>query len=127
VSTGAANDLQQVTLIAREMVVRWGMSNKIGPLAFAEDGQTSSLSMVRPYSEATAREVDLEIKRIADECLTEAMRLLIENRARLDALARALLAEDSLGEDKILSVTGLKRAQVAAEDGEARSSAGVLH
>jgi cell division protease FtsH len=113
VSTGAANDLQQVTMIAREMVVRWGMSAKIGPLAFAEDGQNSALSMVRPYSEETAREVDLEIKRIADECFAEAMRLLTDNRNRLEALARALLAEDSLGEEQILSVTGLKRVQVA--------------
>jgi cell division protease FtsH len=114
VSTGAANDLQQVTMIAREMVVRWGMSSKIGPLAFSEDGEGTGLSMVRPYSEATAREVDLEIKRIADECLTEAMRLLTENRGKLESLTRALLAEDSLGEDQILSVTGLKRAQIAS-------------
>jgi hypothetical protein len=54
------------------------------------------------------------------------MRLLIENRARLDALARALLAEDSLGEDKILSVTGLKRVQIAGDEAGARSSAGGL-
>ncbi|MHB8588307.1 MAG: ATP-dependent zinc metalloprotease FtsH [Candidatus Dormibacteraceae bacterium] len=116
VSTGAANDLQQVTMIAREMVVRWGMSAKIGPLAFAEDGQSSGLSMVRPYSEATAREVDIEIKRIADECLAAAVTLLTENRSRLEALARALLAEDSLGEDQILSVTGLHRAPGAADE-----------
>jgi cell division protease FtsH len=113
VSTGAANDLQQVTMIAREMVVRWGMSSKIGPLAFAEDGE-NALSVVRPYSEATARDVDLEIKRIADECLAEATRLLTDNRARLEALTKALLEEDSLGEDQILSVTGLKRAQIAS-------------
>ena len=100
-------------MIAREMVVRWGMSAKIGPLAFAEDGQNSSLSMVRPYSEATAREVDIEIKRIADECFAEAMTLLTDNRSRLEALTKALLAEDSLGEDQILSVTGLQRVQVA--------------
>jgi cell division protease FtsH len=112
VSTGASNDLQQVTVIAREMVVRFGMSSKIGPLAFAEDGQ--GLSATRPYSEATAREVDLEIKRIADECLAEAVRLLTENRSRLDSLASALLKEDSLGEDQILSVTGLNRVQVAS-------------
>ena len=126
VSTGAANDLQQVTLIAREMVVRWGMSSKIGPLAFAEDGQTNALSMVRPYSEATAREVDLEIKRIADECLAEAIRLLTENSTRLESLARALLAEDSLGEDQILSVTGLKRVQVAGDEAGARSGIGTV-
>jgi cell division protease FtsH len=79
--------------------------------------------MVRPYSEATAREFDLEIKRIADECFAEAMTLLTDNRDRLDALAQALLAEDSLGEDKILSVTGLKRVQVAGEEAGARASA----
>jgi cell division protease FtsH len=124
VSTGAANDLQQVTMIAREMVVRWGMSSKIGPLAFAEDGQTNALSTVRQYSEATAREVDMEIKRIADECLAEATRLLTENRGRLEALTRALLAEDSLGEEQILSVTGLHRVQIAGDEAGARSGAG---
>jgi cell division protease FtsH len=122
VSTGAANDLQQVTMIAREMVVRWGMSSTIGPLAFAEDGQ-SGLSMGRPYSEATAREVDLEIKRIADECLVEAMRLLTENRSRLDALTQALLAEDSLGEAQILQVTGLQHVPTAGEEVGAAAAA----
>ena len=113
VSTGAANDLQQVTMIAHEMVVRWGMSATIGPLAFSEDGQGNGFSAVRPYSEETAREVDLEVKRIADECFATAMTLLTDNRSRLEALTKALLAEDSLGEDQILTVTGLKRVQVA--------------
>jgi cell division protease FtsH len=119
VSTGAANDLQQVTMIAHEMVVRWGMSATIGPLAFSEDGQ-GGFSAVRPYSEATAREVDLEVKRIADECFTEAMKLLTDNRSRLDALSKALLAEDSLGEDQILTVTGLQRVQVAGYENTGR-------
>src|SRR5580704_5760592 len=57
VSTGAANDLQQVTMIAHEMVVRWGMSPKIGPVAFAEDGAGNGIGLSRPYSEATARDV----------------------------------------------------------------------
>jgi cell division protease FtsH len=108
VSTGAANDLQQVTMIAHEMVVAWGMSPKIGPLAFREDGQGNGLGLTRPYSEATAREVDTEVKRIADECFAEAMRLLTEHRAKLEDLTRALLKDDSLGEEQILSVTGLK-------------------
>jgi cell division protease FtsH len=123
VSTGAANDLQQVTLIAREMVVRWGMSSTIGPLAFAEDGQ-NGFSMARPYSEATAREVDVEVKRIADECFAEAVRLLTDNRNRLDALTQALLAEDSLGEDQILTVTGLKHVPTAGEEVGAAAAAG---
>jgi cell division protease FtsH len=118
VSTGAANDLQQVTQIAHEMVVRWGMSPKIGPLAFTEDGAGPGLGMTRPYSEATAREVDTEVKRIADECFAEAMRLLTEHRSQLDSLAQALLRDDSLNEDQILSVTGI-RTGVAAYNTDA--------
>jgi len=110
VTTGAASDLQQVTVIAHEMVVRWGMSPKIGPLAFREEGSGDGLGLSRPYSEATAREVDTEVKRIADECFAEAMRLLTEHRPQLEALTQALLKEDSLGEEQILSVTGLQAA-----------------
>src|SRR5438309_823347 len=108
VSTGAANDLQQVTMIAHEMVVHWGMSPKIGPLAFREDGGGDGIGLARPYSEATARDVDTEVKRIADECFAEAIQLLTEHRPQLEALAQALLKEDSLGEEQILAATGLK-------------------
>ena len=109
-STGAANDLRQVTLIAHEMVVRWGMSPKIGPLAFAEDGASPGLGMARPYSEATAREVDTEVKRIADECFAEALRLLVEHRSQLDDLTRALLKDDTLDEARIRLATGIRPA-----------------
>jgi cell division protease FtsH len=117
VSTGAASDLQQVTSIAHEMVVRWGMSPKIGPLAFRDEGSGDGLGLARPYSEATAREVDTEVKRIADESFAEALRLLTEHRAQLEALTQALLKEDSLGEEQILAVTGLKAA-APRSDGE---------
>jgi cell division protease FtsH len=109
VSTGAASDLQQVTRIAHEMVVRWGMSPTIGPVAFAEEGSGNGLGLARPYSEATAREVDTEVKRIADESFTEATRLLTEHRPQLETLAQALLKDDTLDEDQILKVTGLQR------------------
>jgi cell division protease FtsH len=84
------------------------MSPKIGPLAFREEGSGDGLGLARPYSEATAREVDTEVKRIADECFAEAMRLLAEHRDKLEALVQALLKEDSLGEEQILAVTGLQ-------------------
>jgi len=119
VSTGASNDLQQVTMIAREMVIRWGMSPKIGPLAFNDDPSANGLGN-RPYSEATARDIDTEVKRIADESLVDATRLLTEHRAQLDALAAALLKDDSLGEDQILAVTGIKPTQVAASQASTR-------
>jgi cell division protease FtsH len=106
VTTGAENDLQQVTRIAHEMVVRWGMSAKVGPLNYAsEDG--GPFGIQRPYSEATAQLIDDEVKRIAEECFKDACRLLTENRAKLDVLAKALLESDSLDEKQILEVTGL--------------------
>jgi cell division protease FtsH len=115
VTTGAENDLQQVTRIAHEMVVRWGMSTKVGPLNYSEnpDG-AGALAVQRPYSEATAQLIDDEVKRIADECLQSAARLLEEHRDKLEALARALLEHDSLNEAEILEVTGLPPASAAA-------------
>ncbi len=104
VTTGAENDLQQVTLIAHEMVVRWGMSPVVGPLNYSrEDGS----AFQKPYSEATAKLIDDEVKRIADECFQEACRLLTEHRGKLDDLAHALIEHDSLDEKEILAVTGL--------------------
>jgi cell division protease FtsH len=105
VTTGAENDLQQVTRIAREMVVRWGMSPKVGPLNLS-DGDGNMLAQ-RPYSEATASLIDEEVRRIAEECQTDAEKLLTDHRSQLDALAKALLRDDSLDEAEILDVTGL--------------------
>jgi len=109
VTTGAENDLRQVTAIARQMVVRWGMSPKVGALNYAEDGDGASplLGAARAYSDETAALIDSEVKRISDECLTQAKELLTQNRGKLDALVRALLEHDTLTESEILSVTGL--------------------
>ena len=111
VTTGAENDLQQVTRIAHEMVVRWGMSPKVGPLNFS-DGDANALQ--KPYSEATGQLIDDEIRRIAEECLADAEKLLTEHRPQLDALAKALLKSDSLDEPQILQVTGIGARPVAA-------------
>jgi cell division protease FtsH len=106
VTTGAENDLLQVTRLAREMVVRWGMSPKVGPLNYSDgDG---NMFQQRPYSEATGQVIDEEVRRIAEECQGTAEKLLAEHRARLDNLAKALLEKDSLDEAQILEVTGVK-------------------
>jgi len=108
VTTGAENDLQQVTRIAHEMVVRWGMSDKVGPLNYSQNGSEGAFVTQRPYSEATAKQIDDEVKRIAQECFEQAVGLLTANRAKLDTLAKALLEHDSLDEPEILEVTGLR-------------------
>jgi cell division protease FtsH len=107
VTTGAENDLKQVTQIAREMVARWGMSPRVGPLNFDEGEDGVALGRPRPYSEATAQVIDDEVRRIVEECFGQAQSLLAEHRGQLDALTQALLREDSLAEREILQVTGL--------------------
>jgi cell division protease FtsH len=107
VTTGAESDIQQVTRIAREMVTRWGMSPKVGPLSYSENGDGVRFSAERPYSDATAKVIDEEVQRIADECLVRATEQLTEHRPALDALAVALLEHDSLDEKQIIEVTKL--------------------
>jgi cell division protease FtsH len=120
-TTGAENDLEQVTAIAQQMVTRWGMSSRVGPLNFSgPDGGQPSFQ--KPYSEDTAALVDAEVRRIVEECLTEAHTLLSSHRAELDALAKALIREESLNEAQILEVTGLKAQPQAAGAGTAVAS-----
>ncbi len=110
ITTGAESDLRQVTAIARQMVVRWGMSPKVGVLSLSEEGDNpgQSLSFTRPYSEETAALIDEEVRRICEECLRQAVALLESNRDKLDALVHALLEHDTLGEAEILTVTGIE-------------------
>jgi cell division protease FtsH len=108
VTTGAESDLRQLTAIAREMVVRWGMSPRVGPLSYSDGAGDGRFATEKPYSDATAKLIDDEVKRIVDECFDTATRLLTEHRAQLDSLAKALIARDSLNEEEILQVAGLQ-------------------
>ncbi|HEU4628590.1 MAG TPA: ATP-dependent zinc metalloprotease FtsH [Gemmatimonadaceae bacterium] len=119
-TTGAENDIEQATTLARNMVTRWGMSDRLGMVQLAprENPYLASLdgqaSVARSFSEETARLVDAEVRRIIAESHDEARRLLTEHRAALDALAEALLARETLDEREILDVTGLSPAPAAA-------------
>jgi cell division protease FtsH len=113
VTTGAENDIKQVTDLARAMVTRFGMSDEIGMIALTgnEDGNFLESgfggAMTRPYSEATAQTIDRATKRIIDESYEKALRLLSQERARLDALTEVLLREESLDYAEMLEITGL--------------------
>ena len=118
VTTGAENDLQQVTEIARRMVLRWGMSEKLGPISFVapqDDGLPPAFQH-QPYSEATSELIDAEVRRIVEESLCDADRLLGAHRDKLDALAQALLKAESLNEKEIREVTGLTKPDEQRED-----------
>src|SRR5205823_6222264 len=112
-TTGAENDLQQATELARQMVTRWGMSEELGPVTlspredpFLRNDAFGGFSS-KPYSEATAKVVDDEVERILQECYAEGVRLLREHRDALDRLAQALLEHETLDEQEILRVTQL--------------------
>ncbi|HTL77087.1 MAG TPA: AAA family ATPase, partial [Casimicrobiaceae bacterium] len=120
-TTGAENDIEQATGLARRMVTRWGMSERVGmvqlaprdnPYLSGPEGYVGA----KPFSEETAQVIDAEVRRIIGESHHEALRLLAEHRQALEALARALLERETLNEDEILSVTGLRRAR-AVEGG----------
>lgn len=109
-TTGAENDIEQATQLARNMVTRWGMSDKLGMVQLApRDNPYLGLGGGGPreFGEETARVVDAEVQRIIQESHEEAKRLLLAHRAALDALVQALLARETLGEQEILQVTGL--------------------
>lgn len=111
-TTGAENDIEQATSLARNMVTRWGMSDELGMVQLAPR-QNPYLSDVagfggdKPFSEETARMIDLEVQRIINESHDEALHLLHQHRKELDALVRALLERETLDEQEILAVTGL--------------------
>ncbi|MFF5705806.1 ATP-dependent zinc metalloprotease FtsH [Streptomyces sp. NPDC012794] len=107
VTTGAENDLEQVTNIVRGMVGRWGMSDRVGKLtAIPSDGQGPYGLSAAP---TTLDTVDHEMRRIVDECYEEACRLLREHRPKLDALAEALLAAETLDEQAAYAAAGIPR------------------
>src|SRR5688572_19040721 len=111
-TTGAENDIEQATDLARRMVTRWGMSEKLGTVQLTPRenpflGGSGGYGTVKPYSEETARTIDEEVLRIIDESHEEALRLLTKHRGELDALAQALLEHETLDEEEILEVTGL--------------------
>ncbi|MEV4917067.1 ATP-dependent zinc metalloprotease FtsH [Streptomyces tirandamycinicus] len=107
VTTGSENDLEQVTRLVRGMVGRWGMSERVGRFtAVSGDGQEPYGLTAAP---ATLDAVDHEMRRIAEECYESACRQLRENRDRLDALAEALLAAETLDEEEAYRAAGIPR------------------
>ncbi|UCC81341.1 MAG: ATP-dependent zinc metalloprotease FtsH [Candidatus Zixiibacteriota bacterium] len=121
-TTGAGNDLQQATALARKMVCDWGMSEKIGPLSFGgRDDEVfigRDFAKRRDYSESTAQEIDNEIKRVVLEAEGKATELLGKNIDKLELLAEKLLEKEILDGheiDEILDLEGEKEVKAEAD------------
>ncbi len=101
VTTGAANDLERVTKLARSMVTRYGMSEKLGPMVYGQKDELVFLGREigeqRDYSEAVAQEIDAEVRRIISEAYDSAREVLTKHRDKLTALARMLIEVETVG------------------------------
>jgi cell division protease FtsH len=107
-TTGAGNDIERATTLARKMVTEWGMSDKLGPLAYGKKEEQiflgREIAQHRDFSEHTAVEIDHEVKRIVTENYERAKRLISERRETLDALANALLVKETLDGPEIEAI-----------------------
>jgi len=106
ITTGASNDIERATKMAKAMVTKWGLSEKLGPLAYAEDDQEVFLGMsagsARPQvSNQTAMEIDAEVRSIIDSCYKTAEGILDANRGKLDAMKDALLEYETIDKSQI--------------------------
>ncbi len=110
ITTGASNDLEKVTATAKQMVMRFGMSEKLGPRVFGHDrGQPflgREFSAEPDYSDEIAREIDLEIRRIVESAHTVARDMLTEQRDALNSISEILLKRETLERDQFVALLG---------------------
>jgi cell division protease FtsH len=120
VTTGASNDLQQVARVARQMVMRFGMSDRLGPVALgSQQGNMflgRDISSERNFSEETAAAIDEEVSKLVDEAYSRAKQVLTENRSVLDQLAKMLVERETVDAEELqelLSGSDVKMAAIA--------------
>ena len=110
ISTGAQNDLERVTRIARKMVMEWGMSDKLGPLTFGRPNGEDlvflgrDISRERNYSEEVAAAIDEEVRNIVETSHKRAVEILTQHREKLDAVAQALLERETLEKEEFEAI-----------------------
>ena len=116
VTTGASNDIERATRMARSMVTKWGLSEKLGPMQYEEEdtevflGKSAGTAHAHVSAE-TAKIIDEEIKAIIDDCYSTARNLLIENRDKLDAMAEALLEYETIDKSQIDDIMAGRKPQ----------------
>ncbi|NNM83944.1 ATP-dependent zinc metalloprotease FtsH [Candidatus Parcubacteria bacterium] len=122
VTTGPSNDLMVITALARDMVSRYGMSDKLGPIAFGERQMGSE-----PYSENVASQIDAEVARIIDEAKARAKEVIASNRKALDAIAKELVEKETIERsefEKILITNGITPKKREEDEGITIASSG---
>ena len=108
VTTGASNDIERATEMARNMVTKWGLSDKLGPLTYQEDeGEVflgRSMQRHREVSDATVENIDTEVRAIIDECYSDAEKILRDNMDTLHLMSKALMQYETIDEKQIAEI-----------------------
>jgi cell division protease FtsH len=119
VTTGASNDIERATEIARNMVTKWGLSERLGPLTYSEDdGEVflgRSVTQHKQVSDDTAHAIDEEVRRIIDSNYERSKTMLTENIDKLHAMANALVKYETIGEDQIKDIMEGREPQPPAD------------
>jgi len=123
VTTGASNDIQRATEIARKMVTQWGLSDKMGPLMYDEvDEQVflgrSAGQSHKALSGETAKMIDEEVRKIIDECYATAQQLLEDNVEKLHAMSRALMLYETIDSKQIDDIMAGREPREPADWGD---------
>jgi cell division protease FtsH len=108
VTTGASNDIERATDIARNMVTKWGLSDRLGPLTYTEDdGEIflgRSVTRHKQVSDVTAHAIDEEVRGLVDSCYNEAKQVLTESEDKLHVMAAALMKYETIDETQIKDI-----------------------
>lgn len=115
VTTGASSDIMQATSMARSMVTKWGLSDKVGPIDYSEEESGKFYAAQKTFSEETGKIIDEEVKRIVAEALQKAKEILSAKKADLEKLAQALLEFETLTGDEIKELLAGKEIRKAAQ------------
>jgi len=125
ITTGAANDLERVSQIARQMVTEYGMSAELGPITYGRKNGAiflgKELAEERNYSEEAARKIDEEVSRLVEEAYNRATAIIQEHRDKLDLLVEALLEHESLTMEQVASL--LERGELPQGEAEPEAEA----
>ncbi|MEX0962655.1 MAG: ATP-dependent zinc metalloprotease FtsH [Pseudohongiellaceae bacterium] len=127
VTTGASNDIQRATEMARNMVTKWGLSDELGPLLYSEDeGEVflgrSAASQSKSFSSDTAISIDVEVRKIIDECYARAEKILEDNREKLELMKDALMEYETIDADQIDDIMNGQKPRPPADWSDTDSS-----
>jgi cell division protease FtsH len=130
ITTGASNDIQRATEIARKMVTQWGLSETMGPLMYDEGSEEVFLgrSAAQPHqgiSDQTATQIDKEVRRIIDECYAASERILEENIDKLHSMAEALMQYETIDSDQIDDIMSGREPREPSDWGDGTGDSGV--